>query len=276
VERRELLTALAAAAVLSLSGCAIDRYAIEPQTRSTPTPSASPASTPTPTPSPTPTSTPSPVPGEPPALQKVPLPGGRIYSLPGEGNLLAWTVDDGIDSAVVAAYARFARDSGTRLTFFVNGVNPSWTENAPALRPMVESGQIQLGNHTFSHPNLRKLSDAGIVSELQKNDVFIHNVYGVSSAPFYRPPYGYTNARTEAVAASIGYRAPVMWYGSLSDSGLITPQQVVDFATTWFLPQHIVIGHANFAPVTTVYPQLLEIIRERNLRTVTLNDVFRV
>ncbi|TXN32202.1 polysaccharide deacetylase family protein [Lacisediminihabitans profunda] len=282
MERRELLTALAAVAVLSLSGCAIDRYAIEPNAQPSPSPTGSPSASPTVSPSrtptvpPEPTPSPSTAPAEPPVLVKVPLPGGKIYSLPGKGNLLAWTVDDGIDSAVVAAYARFARDSGTRLTFFVNGQNRSWTDNAPALRPMVESGQIQLGNHTFSHPNLLRLSDAGIVNELKKNDAFIRNLYGVSSAPFYRPPYGYTDARTEAVAASIGYRAPVMWYGSLSDSGLITPQQVVDFATSWFLPQHIVIGHANFAPVTTVYPQLLDIIRERNLRTVTLNDVFRV
>ncbi|HEY8914557.1 polysaccharide deacetylase family protein [Lacisediminihabitans sp.] len=292
MERRELLTALAAAAVLSLAGCAIDRYPIEPNAQPTSTPSATATSPPppppplTPTPTPTPTVPPAPTPTpyattsttpvEPPVLQKVPLPGGKIYSLPGKGNLLAWTVDDGTNSAVVAAYAQFARDSGTRLTLFVNGRNRSWTENAPALRPMVESGQIQLGNHTFSHPNLLTLSDTAIVGELQKNDAFIRNLYGVSSVPFYRPPYGYTNARTEAVAASIGYRAPVMWYGSLSDSGLITPQQVVDFATTWFLPQHIVIGHANFAPVTTVYPQLLDIIRERNLRTVTLNDVFLV
>ena len=264
MERRDMLVTLAAVAVLSLAGCAIDRYPIEP--------SASPHAAPHPTPNPTPSSTPT----APPVLHKMPLPGGKIFSLPGSGDLLAWTVDDGVSSAVVAAYAQFAKDSGIRLTFFLNGRYPSWTENAPFLRPMVESGQVQLGNHTFSHANLLTLTDAGIVRELQKNDAFVRNLYGVSTAPFYRPPYGYTDKRTEAVAASIGYRAPVMWHGSLSDSALITPQQVVDFATTWFLPQHIVIGHANFPPVTTVYPQLLEIIRERNLRTVTLADVFTV
>jgi len=262
--------------MLTLTGCANSRYptSANSATPGVPSPARTPASGPTP--SPTYSSTPVPSQTPPPALKKVPLPGGKIFALPGRGDLLAWTVDDGVSSAVVAAYARFARDSGIRLTFFVNGQYPSWVDNAAALRPMVESGQIQLGNHTFSHPNLLKLSDAGIVRELQKNDAFVRNTYGVGTAPFYRPPYGYTDRRTEEVAASIGYRAPVMWYGSLSDSGPISPAQVVDFATKWFLPQHIVIGHANFDPVTMVYPQLLEIIRERNLRTVTLNDVFQV
>ncbi|MDQ2660669.1 MAG: polysaccharide deacetylase family protein, partial [Actinomycetota bacterium] len=64
------------------------------------------------------------------------------------------------------------------------------------------------------------------------------------------------------------------WYGSLSDSGEIPAPLIVDFAREWFLPQHIVIGHLNFMPVTTVFDELQEIIAERELTTVTLNDVF--
>ena len=42
----------------------------------------------------------------------------------------------------------------------------------------------------------------------------------------------------------------------------------------YLVAQQIVIGHLNHPPVTAVYHQLIDIIRERNLRTVTLNDVF--
>jgi peptidoglycan-N-acetylglucosamine deacetylase len=41
----------------------------------------------------------------------------------------------------------------------------------------------------------------------------------------------------------------------------------------YFNPQAIVIGHLNHLPVTHVYGQLVDVIRSRNLRTVTL-DVF--
>jgi peptidoglycan/xylan/chitin deacetylase (PgdA/CDA1 family) len=271
MERRELLTVLAATAVLTLAGC-VDVPKPRGTLGTSPSPPASPEPVPDPVPSVSPSATPSPFP----PVQKVALSGKKIFGLPGQGNLLAWTVDDGTSSEVVAAYAQFAKDSGVRLTFFLNGTYPSWTHNAPALRPLVDSGQVQLGNHTFSHPDLTKLSDAGIVRELKRNEDFIHNTYGVNPAPFYRPPYGSTTPHTEAVAASIGYTAPVMWYGSLADSGPVTPAQIVEFATNWFLPQHIVLGHANIDPVTKVYPQLLEILRERNLETVTLNDVFQV
>jgi hypothetical protein len=45
-------------------------------------------------------------------------------------------------------------------------------------------------------------------------------------------------------------------------------------ANRYFSPQAIVIGHLNHLPVTHVYGQVVEVIRARNLRTVTLDDVF--
>jgi peptidoglycan/xylan/chitin deacetylase (PgdA/CDA1 family) len=205
---------------------------------------------------------------------KVPIPAGAMTSLPGNQNLLAWTVDDGSNSEVIRLYTEFAQNTGTRLTYFLNGSYPGWTEHAVLLKPLVQSGQIQLGNHTWSHADLTSLSDAAAVAELQQNHDFIVETYGVDPRPFYRPPYGYRNSRTDQLAASIGYTTPVLWYGSLSDSGLITEQQVTDFAAQWFLPEHIVIGHLNFLPVTNVFPALSDLIAERGLTTVTLDDVF--
>ena len=72
--------------------------------------------------------------------QKPAAPVGVLTRLPGNGNQLALTIDDGTSVTVVGAFAQFCQDSGTRLTFFVNGVNSSWSVNAPALRPMVDAG----------------------------------------------------------------------------------------------------------------------------------------
>lgn len=210
-----------------------------------------------------------------PALHKVPVPPGNLTALPGIGNLIAWTLDDGTDPAVVASYARFAQRSGTRLTFFVNGSYPAWTQHAALLRPLVTSGQLQLGNHTWSHQDLTAVSDAQIRAELQRNHDFLTATYGVDARPYYRPPYGYHNRRVADVAASVGYTVPTLWYGSLGDSGVLTPQQILDLARTWFLPQHIVLGHLNHPAVTEILDRLRALLDERGLRTVTLNDVFR-
>jgi peptidoglycan-N-acetylglucosamine deacetylase len=229
---------------------------------------------PRPEPRPVPTAAKLPSYFEPPALTKVALPGGTLYGLPGKGNLIALTVDDGASSEVVSAYTELSRRTGMRLTFFVTKRYPSWTENAAAMRPLLESGQLQVGNHTVTHPDLTKLSTGAIQAELEGCGDFITATYGMHAAPYFRPPYGYLDAHVHEAAREVGYTQPVLWYGSLSDSGLITEDQVVQFAQTWFLAQHIVIGHANFDPVTHVFDQLMQLIRDRALQPVTLDDVF--
>ncbi len=211
----------------------------------------------------------------PPAASRLVLPEKGVLSvLPGQGDLLALTVDDGVNTDVVRLYAEFAKRTGVRLPFFVNGTYRSWTDNAQLLRPLVDSGQSQLGNHTYSHPDLTTLAPRQIADEIRRNDTFLTKMYGVDARPYLRPPYGKYNAATEAIAADLGYTVTTMWSGSLADSTVITDDFLLKMADTYFRPQNIVIGHLNHLPVTHVYGRLTELIRNRGLRTVTLNDVF--
>src|ERR1700761_4731192 len=51
---------------------------------------------------------------------RIVLPGkGTLWSLPGNGDSLALTLDDGVDSDVVRMYTQFAKDTGLRFTYFV-------------------------------------------------------------------------------------------------------------------------------------------------------------
>jgi peptidoglycan/xylan/chitin deacetylase (PgdA/CDA1 family) len=207
------------------------------------------------------------------AIRRVPA-GRLIDVLPGSGDLLALTVDDGTSTEVVGAFIDFVVRTGARLTFFPNGRNASWTDHAGALRPLVDSGQVQLGNHTWSHPDLTKLSDRAIASQITRNERFLQNTYGVSGRPFLRPPYGAHNARVDAIAAELGYSSITMWYGTLGDSSVVTGKTILANAEQWFRPQRIVIGHANHPAVTGVLDQMGQLIASRRLRTVTLDDVF--
>jgi peptidoglycan/xylan/chitin deacetylase (PgdA/CDA1 family) len=211
----------------------------------------------------------------PPPSTRVQLPGrGVLTVLPGGSDSLALTVDDGVSSDVVRLYTQFAKDTGVRMTYFVNGTYRSWTDNAELLRPLVESGQIQLGNHTWSHPDLTTVSQSRVADEINRNSKFLTTKYGVDARPYLRPPYGRHNATVGALAADLGYTVTTLWSGSLSDSTVVAEDYIVKMADQYFKARNIVIGHLNHAPVTHVYDRLVEIIRDRNLRTVTLNDVF--
>ena len=45
-------------------------------------------------------------------------------------------------------------------------------------------------------------------------------------------------------------------------------------AQEWFTAQAIIVGHANHPTVTTLYGDLVALIRDRELDTVTLADVW--
>jgi peptidoglycan/xylan/chitin deacetylase (PgdA/CDA1 family) len=265
LDRRRLLIALAATAALT----AISRCTVGAPEMTLARGGVS-GSAPGPTAPVLPPLLPPPGPGS-----RVELPGGAVLSkLPGQGDLLAWTVDDGVDTDVVRLYTQFAKDTGVRLTYFVTGVYRAWTDNSALLRPLVESGQIQLGNHTWLHPDLTKVPKSRIADELSRNDRFLRNTYGVDAAPYFRPPYGNHNAVVGAVAADLGYQVPTLWCGDLKDSTAVPEDHIVAMADRFFTAQYIVIGHLNHRPITHVYGQLVDIIRARRLRTVTLNDVF--
>jgi peptidoglycan/xylan/chitin deacetylase (PgdA/CDA1 family) len=207
-------------------------------------------------------------------LGRIPPPAGVLARLPGDGNQLALTVDDGASVPVVGAFAQFCRDTGTRLTFFVNGANPSWSVNAPALRPMADSGQVQMANHTWSHPYLNRMKLTAVDDQIRRNADFLRNTYGADGTPFFRPPFGVHSADIDRVAADQGYSTVTLWSGSLGDSVPENEASLVANAAKSFWPQQIVLSHANLPAITHCYDQLSGLIASRNLQTVTLNDVF--
>lgn len=213
------------------------------------------------------------------ATSSNPVPAAHTWTgpqtgLPGEGKYIAWTVDDGADPEVVRAYAEFARRTGTRLTFFINGQYPAFRQHRDLLLPLVKSGQLQIANHTYSHAALTSLTDEQIVRELTRNDEEIVRLFGVSSKPYFRPPYGYYDARVLAAAASCGFTRPVLWYGSLADSSNISSAEVYAYAEKYALAQHIVIGHLNYRGVVSELDRIRALLDRRGLTTVTIRDYY--
>ncbi|WP_409332979.1 polysaccharide deacetylase family protein [Trujillonella humicola] len=201
-------------------------------------------------------------------------PRGVVDRLPGDGARIALTIDDGTNPAVVGAFTALAAETGLRLTFFPNGCYRSWTDHAQALRPLVESGQVALGNHTWSHPDLRTLDDAAVAAEITRNRRFLADTFGAGRTPFFRPPYGSRDERVDRIAADCGHPTVAMWEGTLADHRVLTADELLAAARRWFAAGSIVIGHANHATVTTVFDELTALLDDRALESVTLADVW--
>lgn len=212
-----------------------------------------------------------------PSAPPSPLPGGATVLSRGPAGTqqIALTVDDGFCEQCVGGYVDFAVRTGTHLTFSPNGIyNATWGKHAAPLKPLIERGQVQIMNHTFSHKDLRKLNENQIRDELDKNDDWVNKTFGISTRPYYRPPFGFHDPQVDGAAARAGYPRTVLWNGSYGDARLLKPDVLMGEAKKWLRPGTIMLGHANHPTVLGLFDQIQELIKQRNLQPVTLDEMF--
>ncbi len=199
-----------------------------------------------------------------------------LTSGPPQTSQVALTLDDGYCGPCIVGYVEFAEQTGLHLTFNPNGTfGDLWTPSVvAAVRRMVANRQVQLGNHTWDHANLTILPPGAVEAELTRNEDWIEQTFGVTARPYWRPPFGFYNNEVTAIAADIGYTHNVMWNGTLGDATVETPEQILQLAEQWLRPGTIMLGHLNHPPVLSVLPQIEQIIAQRSLETVTLDELF--
>jgi peptidoglycan-N-acetylglucosamine deacetylase len=214
-----------------------------------------------------------------PALPPVPAahPGSAkvVFSGPAGGGHIALTVDDGTCADCVTGYVEFARRTNTHLTFSPNGTYArEWEPHAGVLAPLVAAGQVQIMNHTFTHPRLTTLPDAHVRAELERNEQWVQRVFGITTRPYYRPPFGFHDPRVDGLAAELGWTRCVLWNGSYSDSETVTPEFFLQQARRYLKAGTIMLGHANHPTVLGMFDQITALLADRNLHPVTLDEMF--
>jgi cellulose synthase/poly-beta-1,6-N-acetylglucosamine synthase-like glycosyltransferase/peptidoglycan/xylan/chitin deacetylase (PgdA/CDA1 family)/spore germination protein YaaH len=106
----------------------------------------------------------------------------RTGDHPGE---IALTFDDGPDPRYTPAILDILKQKNVPATFFVIGKNGQ--ANPDILRRIVNEGH-EVGNHTFTHPNLGEIPAALTELELNATQRLIESITGRSTVLF-RPPY---------------------------------------------------------------------------------------
>ena len=259
--RRRVLFLLAVGAAVVATGC-----------RTTPSAGSSPAGSAA---AAAPAAAPRPVPALPPVPVAHPGRSRVVFAGPANGGRLALTVDDGTAPDVVAGYVAFAQRSGIHLTFSPNGIyDRQWAPHAAVLRPLIALGQVQIMNHTFTHRDLRTMTEVGIRDELERNDAWVVRTFGTTTRPYYRPPFGFHDPTVDGVAGNLGWTRTMMWNASFSDSEVVTPEFLMAEARKYLKPGAINLGHANHPTVLGLFDQLTALIRERRLEPVTLDEMF--
>lgn len=116
---------------------------------------------------------------------KYPSPWVVDHSGRSRDKLLCLTFDDGPDPKYTPLFLDVLKSKGVPATFFVIGTNAE--ANPGLIRREYREGH-EIGNHTYSHPNVALISAERTLLELSTTQRILENLLGVSTTLF-RPPY---------------------------------------------------------------------------------------
>ena len=133
---------------------------------------------------------------------------GAAFVGDGGAPVIYLTFDAGYENGYTGQILDVLKAHGVPAAFFVVG---SYVENNPDLvRRMAAEGHI-VGNHTFHHWDMSKISGReAFAAELRDLEAAYEQVTGEALPPYYRPPQGLYSEENLRMAQELGYHT-VFW-----------------------------------------------------------------
>ena len=159
------------------------------------------------------------------------------------------------------------RDAGAHATFFMLGENVKGHE--VLLKRMVAEGH-ELGNHSWSHPQLTALSSGAVRSQVRRTSHAIEAASGVKPTLF-RPPYGATDKR---VGHAVGM-PEILWSVDTLDWEYRNVARNVRVGTHDPKVGGIVLFHDIHKTSVEAIPRVLRGLKKRGFTFATVSQVFQ-
>jgi peptidoglycan/xylan/chitin deacetylase (PgdA/CDA1 family) len=186
-----------------------------------------------------------------------------------DGPYIALTFDDGPNATLTPKLLDLLAARHLKATFFVIGQNAA--DHPDILRRAVREGH-EIGNHSWSHPNLGKMSDEAVRRELQKTDEAI--VAAIGKKPtLMRPPYGSITANQKKwIHDEFGYRI-IIWDVDPLDWKRPGPSVVTARILKETKAGSIVLAHDIHPPTIEAMPATFDQLMKKGFKSVTVTEL---
>jgi len=199
------------------------------------------------------------------------------------GKLLCLTFDDGPDPRYTPRVLDILKSHNVRATFFVIGANADMNVNL-IQREYADGHDI--GNHTYTHPNIALVSPERAALELSTTQRIIENAVGVSTVLF-RPPYNADSQpqtpeeilpvlrAQQAGYVTVGERIdPRDWEKGVTADAIVS--EIHDEVETDEDPGHVILLHdagGDREATVAALPRILEKMQADGYRFVPLSEL---
>ena len=186
-----------------------------------------------------------------------------------DGPYIAMSFDDGPSATLTPKLLDLLAARHIKATFFVIGENVM--EHPEIVARAAREGH-EIGNHSWSHPNLAKMSQESVRSQLQRTDVAIKNATG-ERPTLMRPPYGsITDREKHWIHDEFGYRI-ILWDVDPYDWKRPGPAVVRNRILKETRPGSIVLSHDIHPGTIEAMPSTLDALEGKGFKFVTVSEL---
>jgi len=161
-----------------------------------------------------------------------------LLRVSGRGRTMVLTFDDGPDPRYTPHILDTLAEHDVRAMFFVCGEMA--VDNQDLLARMADEGHV-VGNHTWSHPLLTRLTRSRIRSEMERTSDVIEDAYG-ERPEWFRAPYGAWNRAAFQLGAELGME-PLAWTVDTLDWTTPGTRSIVGRVEHGAAPGVVVLSH---------------------------------
>lgn len=182
--------------------------------------------------------------------------------------MIALTYDDGPSRKATPIILDTLEEYGAAGTFFVLGENVGYY---PELVKRMADGGHEIGNHSFSHKQLTKLSVEGLRGEIDSTQKAVRDIVGYEPQ-LVRPTYGAINDR---VKENIGM--PMMlWSVDTLDWKYRNADRVTQHILNYAKDGDIVLMHDLYESTAEATRRIVPELSKRGFQLVTLSEMYQL
>lgn len=200
--------------------------------------------------------------------------GRRVYrSVPAAaaGDKIALTFDDGPHPVLTPKLLDTLKEKHVRATFFLVGKRVA--EHPELVRRIIAEGH-EIGNHSWSHADLTRLSRSQVASEIDRTQQAIEKA-GAPAPHLMRPPYGAINASVvRQINGDFGMDI-VLWTVDPQDWKTPGQEAVKARILADTKPGYIVLSHDIQPDTVAVMGSVIDGLKSRGFEFVTVSQLLR-
>lgn len=181
---------------------------------------------------------------------------------------VAISFDDSPNKGKTNKILEYLEDNHFHATFFVVGERTINNENL--LISMKNSGN-EIGSHTYSHSNMRKMSEEAIINDYEKMNAIYRNLFA-EDLSLIRPPYGALN-KSEASILNVSF---IMWSLDTNDWRYRNKDYLINCVMDNIKDGDIILFHDAYDSTVEAISELLPLLYSKGYQVMSVSELFNL